>query len=364
MSQAGFPYAYPPEGSVQVAGDGPELLVYSGVNDAPMWKQFTDGLIVGVGATRDRVFTVDADGRLTSWRGIDGTKLDEAEVPMPGARALVNTSDGLCGVLVKDGVFVGEPRGGGQALAVPGASAVGFGATRTSLGIGTSKGKFQVFDPTTGQALGGCDVGGPVHAVAWRAQGQWVVAAGQQVHLVAADGSAVGVSIPIGAMVSLVACSYDGALIVAVAGGTTLLVIETATNQTIGRIVYQRQVNGIAFGPQGWLGIGLDDGDTNRVDLLTGHMCRNEPQAGRSANRWAFNVEVDPLRIRQAVTSIRAGGGPIATHIKPPDPEEEKAKKKSNGCLYTCLFVVLAAIVCSGCSGITAILYFTVYAPR
>ena len=49
------PYAYESQGRVTVCGDGPELFVYSGANDAPMWKQFCDGILVGVGAAGNLV---------------------------------------------------------------------------------------------------------------------------------------------------------------------------------------------------------------------------------------------------------------------------------------------------------------------
>jgi hypothetical protein len=355
------PYTYTPDGTLYAAGDGPELLVYSGTNDGPIWKQFCDGVLVGVAATRDRLFTVDSDGRFTTWNVFDGQKQEELELPGRAPHGLLSTPAGTCAVLASDAAILVDPTAGERiAMTVPGLTTASFGPDANSLGLGDRKGMFHAFDTTTGKPWGSVSVGASVTGVGWRHPALWAVAAGTKVHLVSGDGATIQASIDAGGPTGRIAVSSDGAIVACVVNGQEIAILETGKNTRVGVIRYSRPIHGLAFGPGTWLGIGLEDGDCNRVDLISGKLCRNEPHPGRTANRWGFKVEVDPTVMRSVVTSVRAGGQPIATFIAREDDEGD------GGCMKACLTVLVLIFVCMGCAGLSALGYFLflrIYAP-
>ena len=59
-----------------------------------------------------------------------------------------------------------------------------------------------------------------------------------------------------------------------------------------------RSVEGVAFGPDVWLGAALDGGDGNKVNLATGAYHRTDPHEGRARNTWDVVVDVDQARIK------------------------------------------------------------------
>lgn len=341
-----------------VMGDGPELFVNSGTNDAPMWKQFCDGLLVGVGATRDLVYALDDHGRLACYRGMDGAKMEEVRIAAKGPHGLANDPTGFCAVVCKGEVVLADTKGFELRLPAPKAAVAAFGPSR-AVGIGSTDGTFQAVDGNTGQPWGSCNVGGRIEGVAWRSQGQWAVAAGEKVHLVSGDGTAPVMALDAGGPVGPVAISGDGALL-AVVVGQQVVVFELHGNKRIGQITFTRTISGLGFGPNQWLGIGLDDNESNRVDLMTGQMCRSEAHPGRTANRWGLKVEVDHLKVRQAVTMVRAGGQAIATFI---DPEEDEGGGGMS-CLTMFLIFVLLTMICMGCLGLAGGGYFFLYMPK
>lgn len=350
---SGVPFVYPRAGSMLVMGDGPELFVFSGANDGPLWRKFTDGVLIGVGANHEFVVTLDSDGRLVQWRGLDGAKQEESTVEAPGVRDLVMRADGTCAVLTKDQVLITSARGGGTTVPAPGVAVVAWGP-KQELAVGSSKGDFQVLDPS-GKPLGSCSVGGAISGITWRAPSQWLVATGTRVVLVSADGKIPGVSVEIGAPVGPVACSEDGAIFAVLAGTQAVAIGELATNRRLGTITYQRDVSGIGFGQGMWLAIGLSDAEANRIDLMTGQLCRTEPHIGMTGGTWAVKVDVEPMRVRQASTTVRSAGKAIAVQI------EHGGGGGGGGCLKSCLIFALLTFVCSGCSGVLAGAYYYYY---
>lgn len=352
MSRA--PFAYAPDGSVLVMGDGPELFAF-GANDGPLWKKFTDGVIVGVSGNSTTVVSVDSDGRLIAWRGLDGTKLDETTVEAPGVSGLAMRPDGTCAVIAKDAVVITSPRGGGNTLAVPGACAAAWGPDG-ELAVGTSSGKVQVFDEA-GKATGSCSVGAAVTGIVYRNPAHWLVAAGTKVTLVSDDGKAAGASIDAAGPTGEVACTKDGAIFAVMAGPQQVTIGAIGSNKRLGSVTFQRDVGGVGFGQQAWLAIGLDESEANRIDLSTGQICKTEPAPGKVGSKWALTVECEPQSVRTAITAVRTGGKAIATQI------DHSGGGSSNGCLYSCLGTALAVLVCSGCSGVISALYYFVYLP-
>lgn len=348
------PFVYPPEGSMILSGDGPELFAHGGVNDAPMWKVFCQGIVVGVGATRNDAFSVEADGRFTSWRGFDGVKADETFIEEPGVFGMVTASSGISAILAKKAAIVGTPRAPGRTIPFPALAAAAFGPEE-ALALGSKSGAFEVFDKT-GKSVGKCTLGAAITGIAWRAPGQWAVAAGTKVTLVDATGAVPALAVDLQGTVGPVAVSGDGALFAVVVGSQQVAIGEFGQNKVLGTITVQRDISGVGFGAGAWLAIGYDEAEANRVDLTTGQMCRTEAHPGRTAGRWVLKVEVDPMLVRQAVTKVRAGGKAVATHIIRGEDAES-----GGGCLRAFLITMLLILICSGCAGFSGAGYYFYY---
>ncbi len=165
-------------------------------------------------------------------------------------------------------------------------------------------------------------------------------------------------AVELGGAVGAVACMADGAL-AAVKVGDDIVLLDMLHRKPIGAVKLQRPVVGVAFGPGTWLGIGFENGDANRLDVVTGQLTKSEAHAGRTANRWFIKVECDPLKVRQAVALYRAGGDPIARTIA-----KGESEKKGRGCLFWVAITFLVLFLCAGCSGVLSLLYYQFYLPH
>src|SRR4051812_7325830 len=66
MSTSVPPFAYGHDGAYLVTGDGPEVLVHAGSDEAPLWKHTMSAAVVGVGVTDQTIVGVDAAGALVA----------------------------------------------------------------------------------------------------------------------------------------------------------------------------------------------------------------------------------------------------------------------------------------------------------
>ena len=348
------PFAYQRDGAVYVSGDGPELLVFSGANDAPLWKQFCEGILAGVGATRDSVIAADVDGRVEWYRSFDGELLERVELD-ESLRGLDVAPGGMVVALGRNQLFFVQPSGLERAIPVPHCTAVRFGPGGASLGVGTADGVFYAIDPVSGAAWGTLEVGGAVRDVAWSEQGHWVVAAGSAIVEVSGDGTTEISRFDAGEPVLGVDLPPGGAIVAAALESQVIVLWELAERRSCGRITFQRDIGRIRFGPGTWLGAGFEDGDVNRIDLLTGNTTKCEAHVGRVANRWAIHSEIRPDMLRGAMAAVRAGGQPLATRVKhawdqPRKLSIQPATPKGPGCFTGCT-VILLLLLLSGCCG-------------
>ena len=116
---------------------------------------------------------------------------------------------------------------------------------------------------------------------------------------------------------------------------------------------YARSVGGAAFGPNGLLGIGLDDADALRLDVYSSKSHRTEPHQGRGRNIFNFENKLDSDVLRGATAKVKAGGSPIARYEGPPE--------ESKGYLWSCLgALAVSIVVCGVCAGCSGLVYFDV----
>jgi hypothetical protein len=333
-------------GGVVAIADGPEILVYQAGDGSPLWKQFCDGVLVGVAVVGPRVVTLDSEGNLTFWRLQDGQSEDSGTMS-PGATQLLVSPEGAVGAVTPDGLDVFR----GAGVSMPQVSAAAFGPESKSVGIGTHTGVFSVVDPQSGAAWGSVDLGAPVTGVAWSSAGQWVVSSGQRIAVIQGDGTALVVSIDAPGELGPVACSANGLLVAALCGPSQVACFELHGHRPIGTIDLKREIEGVDFGSAAMLAIGVDDGDVSLVDLYTSKVGRTEPHPGRGRNTWAVQVQVDRAAVRGAAALSKAGGIPIAEFVPIPDDDE-------GGCLRSCLMgLAFCTVLCMGCSGCSALVY-------
>ena len=310
------PFAYERTGQVIAIGDGPELLIYSGANDQGMWKVMATDILMGVGYTKDHVHAVDGAGVLHYYRLLDGLEQSQVATGASPWGLAVGATGASAVVTVRSVVLV--PRGGNPtAILLEGARCAAFDAAGGQVAVGCADGSVYVLDATTGAVTASARFPDPVTGVAWRAMGQWAVAHGQQIDLCEPAGLTPQKSLMVGAPVRRFALSEDGGLAAVQVADGLVRIFELVGDLSVGEVEFQRTLSGLAFGPGTWLAFGFDDGDANRLDVLTGKMTRTQAHVGRGQNAWAMNVRVNHAQVRGVVVGMAAGGKDIARRNVP-----------------------------------------------
>lgn len=352
------PFAHDIRGRVYVTGDGPEVYAYSGVDDSPLWKDFADGILVGLAISRDEVVGVDSDGRLIRWRIFDGQRVDVTSHDVSCLGIAADPHGGIA-LLTTTGVrIIGA---GGQAIdaLVPRATAVARDSSGSRIVVTTADGRVVWLDSSTAAVIGEVTVPAPAHDVAWSSQGAWVVGAADKLLVLAADPTEAAVlsMYALGGPTESVAVSQDGWLIGARVGTSDVALIAAATGETLATVGYKRPVGSVHFGSDTWLAIALEYADVNRLELGTGRLTRNGPGLGRSTDPWGANVKLDPSRVRGALARSRAGGSPVAVQVERPNPGayESDAKGRPKWVIPLIIAVVVMGFCsCTTCCGLWA----------
>jgi hypothetical protein len=346
------PFAYAADGEVYACGDGPELFCYSGSDDTPLWKQFCDGLLVGVGASTEGVHSLDDHGNYALWDARSGDNRVKTALGGTGLHlAVCPTGDALA--LTDRGATRIGPDGTTWPLSMGGATVAAWTPDGQRAVFGTPQGELVLFDMQAGTKVGLVALGAPVVDVGWSGQGEWVVLAGNQLIFVAADvvlpppsegaapPSPVRRTVPVQGTPGHVTANVDGVLVACDDGANNVLIYETNQYKCGGTIAYQRPLGDLDFGPGTLLGVGLEYADANRIEVLSGQTERSKPGLGKGNAPWFPRVQLDQYVLRGAVATKRAGGKPIAN---------VRQVEKTGG-NRTLLFVgigVAVAVLCCG----------------
>ncbi len=308
------PFSFDRSGHLLAAGDGPELIVYDGKDLAPLWKDFCDGILVGVALVGGEVHAVDTDGVLTTWLAAAGERRGELRLDTP-ATGLRVAEGGQRLVLLETGIAVADAMGGVRRIPVPGATCAAFGPGAARALVGTTRGEGVLLDLETGETLGATSLGGAVADVAWSPDGRWAVAVGQEVLFLHPElDPEAAVLLRIGAEAPLrhLALNAEGSVL-AVDDGERVTLFETWKGRAGGGIAYTREIGGIAFGPGNLLAVGLEYADADVVDVMSGKLRQTRSGLGRTREPWFPKVKVDGHVLRGAAMQKRTGGGPVAT---------------------------------------------------
>lgn len=284
--------AFPPDGHVIVTCDGPEVLVYAGDDERPLWRVACEAPVASVGATATEVVAVDEAGVLARWARDTGASLGRTPLgASPTAFAL--GADGTAVVVCGEDVLVAARGASPRALPAKGIAAVAIDGRAARVAVaGGSRVRVYGVD---GAFFSASDFGDLARAVAWHPDGFWVVAAGDRLHRVEPDGSGRAELTRVDATSpDLIACAADGGAIAVRTGARSALLIEHPSGVVAGFVEYvDREVTGLAFGPAPWLAVGIDRGDANKINLQTGAVHRTDPHPGRARTSWVVAVSTE-----------------------------------------------------------------------
>ncbi|HEY3451470.1 MAG TPA: hypothetical protein VGK67_34245 [Myxococcales bacterium] len=287
------PFAYSPDGAHLVSADGSELLVYDGPSEGPLWRKALPGPVLAVGVTEREIVSLDELGTLTRWKKNEPVPVEAVEL---GAipEGLAVSADGTCVAWSDGALHLVEPGKPPRSLEFAGATAAGFGPNQT-LAVGFDDGAVRLLQLPGGELLRTTRVESRVVGLGYSALGAWFVAAGNALFHVLPKKEAELYRRYAEEKVESLACSPDGTLLACRLAGRKVVVLAFSTHEQVAVIEYlEREVGEVAFGPWPWLGVGLDLGDGNKIDLDSGRVHRTDEHPGRPHNSWALQADVKP----------------------------------------------------------------------
>jgi hypothetical protein len=268
------------------------------------------------------------------WEPLGGAPVGQVELGAP-ARDLAVARDATCAVLLDGAAQVIAGGRAGRRFEAPGAESLALRDDGGALALGSARG-LRVID-LRGGAEKAIDLEGPARSIAWNVRGFFVAAVGERLWRVSADGSdKTSLLRATGGRPDLVACSADGGLTACQMTPGEVHII--ALPERVGVIRYQRPIGGLVFGPDAWLGVGLDGGDANKIDLAGGVVHRTDPHAGRARKEWQVSLEVDKQKIKEG----RSTANPSASGVRA--KLAAKQSKPPIGWIVAAVAVVIAAV--------------------
>lgn len=302
-------FAIAADGSRLAVGDGPEVLVYL-TSGQPAWKHFCEGILVGVAFAGPHLVTVDSAGLVTFFRMQDGRVVQQSQLDGVIKGCCVSPDAVFC-VVTSAGLVVVQPNGETFAYPFNQASVATFGPDRNSLGVGTPTGEFYALDGSDGSAWGSQKVPGEVTDAIWNPRGFWMFTAGTTLYCCDGGAAAITAQVDVEAPARGVAVTLDGAVAAVLTPPGKIALVELHQYRVAGFVNVRREVQNIALSGTK-LGIGFDDGDASTVDLISRSTVRTEPHPGRGRNNWNLDLAYDTVVLAGAITSLRAGGQPVA----------------------------------------------------
>jgi len=322
------------------------ILAHSGADESPLWKQTCDDPVIAVGATKTEIVTLDEHGRLVWWDAKEGKRLATTELGDP-AVALAVAADGTCAAALPERVVItrrGETEHAAT-LSVAAAHSLAWSDDGARLAVGTEQGTVQVFEAAGGDPIGKADVEETVRSIAWNTGGFWLATAGERVVRIAADGGGCEpVTRAVGMSPDFVTCSADGSRFALRLDALTTVVLAYPSRDTVAQFSYiERQVVGLAFGPGPWLGVGLDKGDGNKINLETEAIHRTDTQPGRTHNSWLLSASFERGAPRPASAAKREDANSA------PPPPTAAASLKGQAYVWLGLIVIGLVIAIARC---------------
>lgn len=280
-----------------------DVLVYSGDDESPRWCGSCHGEVLGVGCDSQFVYAHDQLSWYC-WNTATGTLLNRREMKSP-VRKMAVARNGDCALLTDTSVVLINQQGKENSVNAISPTGVAWGNNDCGLAVGQSNGElvlfkrkdirkdFDQFDATR------IKMKGPITAIVWSSAGNWFVVSEAIVWRVEREGTSKSsmitdlMSPPV-----LVDCSHRGDLVAVSLDNSNVLVFRISPAGLAASFEYvDRSVTGLAFGPEPFLGIGLDTGDGNKINLskASGGVSRTDPHPGRPRNTWLLRAIILPF---------------------------------------------------------------------
>ncbi|CAN5908468.1 hypothetical protein BH11MYX4_BH11MYX4_30360 [soil metagenome] len=301
--------AYGPDEHVLLTFDGGEVLAHDAQTEAPKWRLAVEQPVVALsfadpsalpgsqggspwrsGAGRT-VVAVDAAGGVHT---IDPAAGQETSKHGPFGKPLafaagVAGAGALLALATEDRLFLWR---GGERTEIPGrASAIAFSNDGATLAIGGTDGSLRFLSIHTGNPVETfcAVVHGGITDLVQHPGGVWIAAGKSGISTVTGDGPQRLTNLP--ADVSRLRLDATGRRLSAQLGDRTVAVYAWPSLELVTRIEYvERSVRGLSFGPGDWLGIALDHGDGNKIDVVTSATHRTDTHPGRTHRSWILSV--------------------------------------------------------------------------
>lgn len=289
-----------------VTADEALVLAYDSKDQAPQWMTPVSSKVLSLMCGRESVFALCEGGELVELTLKSGEKRSSQKVE--GTHSVVLTPNGLPALVTEQGVVFEA-----TTLAVPGARHVAFSGDGATALVVDAKGELQLFDARSGAALKSLALDKPATFAVWNPLGKcFLVCADTHVKNVKADLSAHDIFISFKESLVTLAVDDSGRFVGTRAGNVALMV-GFPNREMIGSLSYFDKTPGqVAFGPSPWMGVGLNAGDANSVNMTEEGVYRTDPHPGRVRNRWMLSVGVDPSQTAKVLA--RAGvGAPAAS---------------------------------------------------
>jgi hypothetical protein len=351
--------AYGPEANVLLVVDGNELIAYDAHTEAPKWQVVFEAPLLSVmfahpqalpsvraggspwreAAATHAAIALDDQG---SFHAVDlalGNKLGSVG-PFGKPRAAAScVASGALAMAVDDKVLVWRS---GQRIEtrLSQVTALAFSADGGTLAVGTAggdvvmlslEGPARTASPAELQPAAPADalvrtfethgVGAVTDLVA-HPSGAWLSAGASGVFAVTASGAQRLEKISAGAL----RARFDGpgARLAVQRAERAIVVYAWPGLSVVARIEYTgRPIRGLSFGAEDWLGVGLDQGDGNKIDIVTSATHRTDTAPGRTHRSWTLHVEGQrSLLTAKEADEIRRMKSPF---------HEETPRAKGNG---------------------------------
>jgi hypothetical protein len=301
--------AYGPEEHALLTLDDAELLAHDAQTEAPKWRLTfelplvavlfadADALPVAAGANPWRnpsggrcVVAVDAEGGVHVIDPVLGQKIGSLG-PFGHSWSAAAGVGGTVALATDDKVLLWRSS---ELTEIPArATTIAFSNDGATLAIGGADGglRFMSIEASKKPVETFCAVvHGGVSDVVQHPTGAWIVAGKSGVSVVDGSGSRRLDRLPAG--VQRVRLNANGSRLAAQLTDRSVVVYSWPSLSVELRIEYiERPVSGLSFGPENWLGLALDHGDGNKIDVATGATHRTDTHPGRTHRSWLLNVQ-------------------------------------------------------------------------
>lgn len=321
-------FDYEPDGRVLVCTEDNELIVHDGGDESPLWLHRFDAAVVGAAARGDEVIAVSADGTLAAFEASSGTVRRNPTFDVEPRGLAVGRSTQEVAVLAAEQVLLVQ-QGATRSLEVGRPTGAAFSRDGQVLAVGDADGLIWLLRLPGGELIRRLRCEAPVEDISVGPGGCWLAAVEDRVLLVEPDASdgrrMTGLK---DSTIRGVAMRADERLLALRVDETLAVVLAYPSLDTAASIQYaDKQVTAVAFGPHPWFGVGLSEGDGNKINLLTKAVHRTDTHPERQHHSWMLFTGVEPeiTQSAMAAPAPAAGPSPQPTTGAPPPPAPRPA---------------------------------------